>query len=188
MYGLIDESGVLVQKQPSTGDGFVEIPDDVVCGMVYDSETDQWFDPEFPLSDLKNRKLKELITSYNKSSEDLLDVYLSPFERLTWNTQVYESGLVNPSGSSGSNDVPFFDGFIEANPDFAGEGSTDNENRALLKSVIEANNAVFANAAGNLTGQLSKKRHDILASVDESELNLVDITFVIPSVSVEDKF
>lgn len=187
-YGLVDESGVLVQRQTTPSDGFVAIPEDVVCGMVYDEIGDIWYDPEIPLSSLKAKTLRDLVTNYNVACEGLMDVYMSPFERLTWNTQVFEADLVNASGSPGSNDVPFFDGFIASNPDFAGPSSTDNENRALLKSVVEANNAVFAGAAGNLTGQLSKKRHDILGAADESELDLVDLTFVIPSISVEDKF
>lgn len=30
------ENGVVVQKQPYPGDGFIEVSDDVVCGMTYD--------------------------------------------------------------------------------------------------------------------------------------------------------
>lgn len=36
-YVLI-ESGVVVQKQPYPQDGFVEAPDDVICGWLYDGE------------------------------------------------------------------------------------------------------------------------------------------------------
>lgn len=33
-YVLIDEAGVVVQRQPNAEEGFVEAPDDVCCGMV----------------------------------------------------------------------------------------------------------------------------------------------------------
>ncbi len=32
------ESGIVIQKQPDQGEGFIEAPDDVVCGYLYDGE------------------------------------------------------------------------------------------------------------------------------------------------------
>lgn len=33
------ENGVVVQKQPSAQDGFIEFTDTIVCGQIYDEET-----------------------------------------------------------------------------------------------------------------------------------------------------
>lgn len=186
-YGKIEDS-VLVYKQRKPGEGLVPVPNDAVCGMIYNEGLDTWSTPDIPISDIKSRAIKSLTSAYDSASKSLIDVYLSEFERLTWHTQVIEASMVNSSGSPGSNPVPFFDAFILANPDFAGEGSTDNENRALLKSVIESNNEQFASAAGNLIGQLSKKRYEIINSSNETEVNAVDMSFDIPSVELEDKF
>jgi hypothetical protein len=46
-YVLI-ESGVVVQKQPSPQDGFIQAFDNVVCGMLYDAETGEFTTPEPP--------------------------------------------------------------------------------------------------------------------------------------------
>lgn len=34
MYALIDDKGVVIQTQPNKQDGFIEVDDDVVCGMI----------------------------------------------------------------------------------------------------------------------------------------------------------
>lgn len=186
-YGKI-ENGILVQRQRNPQDGFVEIPSNVVCGMEYDEQSGEWSDPEISLSQAKQNSLSLLLDNYEKAAVSLLEMYQSPFERLTWNTQVFEASLVTAAGSSGSNDTPFFDAFVSENPDFAGVGSTEAQNKALLKQTIESNNSSFASAAGSLTGQLSAKRHAIMSASTNVEVELVDLTFVVPSISVEDKF
>ncbi len=186
-YGLHDENGVLLQKQPNPASGFIEIPSSAICGMVRDAETGEYSLPPVTLTDAQNRAIVNLMSNYNTVSASLLDLYQSPFERSTWNTQVFEANLVTAAGSSGANDTPFFDAFVAENPDFAGPGSTTNQNKALLKQTIEANNAEFAAAAGSLTGQLSAKRHAIVEAATNVEVEAVDLTFVIPTVSLTDK-
>lgn len=44
-YGKLDENGVVIQKQPYAQDGFVEIPSDVVCGMVWNGDEYETPDP-----------------------------------------------------------------------------------------------------------------------------------------------
>lgn len=46
MFGLLSQENVLIQKQPNTSPGFIEIPDDVVCGMIYDPLSETWSNPE----------------------------------------------------------------------------------------------------------------------------------------------
>lgn len=46
-YVLI-ENGVVVQKQPNADIGFIEAPDDVICGFLYDGET--FVAPVIPLT------------------------------------------------------------------------------------------------------------------------------------------
>ena len=43
-YVLI-ENGVVVQKQPYPQDGFIETTNSVVCGMLYDAQTDKFTTP-----------------------------------------------------------------------------------------------------------------------------------------------
>ena len=45
VYVLI-ESGVVIQKQPNPQDGFIQAPDSVICGMLYNSETGEFTSPE----------------------------------------------------------------------------------------------------------------------------------------------
>ena len=46
MYGLHDQNGVLIQKQPQEAEGFIDIPESAVCGMVRDSETGEYSLPD----------------------------------------------------------------------------------------------------------------------------------------------
>lgn len=44
-YGLI-ENGILIQKQLDPQEGFIEIPDNVVCGMYFDGNDFIMPDPD----------------------------------------------------------------------------------------------------------------------------------------------
>lgn len=46
MYGLHDENGILIQKQPNPADGFIAIPDNAVCGMIRDDQTGEYSNPD----------------------------------------------------------------------------------------------------------------------------------------------
>lgn len=166
---------------------WVECAENTEIGMVYDSELESFSNPETPISQIKNNAIISLVSNYNQACSELLDLYTSQFERLTWNTQVFEANLVTVAGSSGANSTPFFDAFVAANPDFAGPGSTTAQNKAALKATIESNNDEFAGAAGDLTGQLSAKRYAIINAADEAAVDAVDLTFTIPTVNLEDK-
>lgn len=37
-YVLLDENGVIIQKQPYDQEGFIEAPDEVECGMVQNQD------------------------------------------------------------------------------------------------------------------------------------------------------
>lgn len=49
-YGLVEE-GVLVQKQTDFAEGFIDVPDDAVCGQVL-QEDGTFINPVSPLSDI----------------------------------------------------------------------------------------------------------------------------------------
>lgn len=48
MAFVLIEDGVVVQKQPYYEPGFIEAPDDVICGFLYDEETGAFWEPPPP--------------------------------------------------------------------------------------------------------------------------------------------
>mgnify|MGYP003640800807 FL=1 len=48
MAYVLTENGIVTQKQPNQQDGFIEAPDNVVCGMLYNAETGEFSAPPAP--------------------------------------------------------------------------------------------------------------------------------------------
>lgn len=62
-YFLI-ENGVVIQKQPNEEDGFIEGPDDVVCGFVFDGETFSAPSPSLPPLDARKARLTATVNAH----------------------------------------------------------------------------------------------------------------------------
>lgn len=56
------ENGIVVQKQPYSGHGFVEAPDDVCCGQVL-QEDGSFIDPPVDPEVQKEKRRKEIIAA-----------------------------------------------------------------------------------------------------------------------------
>lgn len=78
-------SGVVVQKQYSPADGFVEVDDSVVCGMLFDGVA--YSIPPESLDDIKAAKLLEL-----KTAADAVGVQPVVHNLISWHGG-YESAM-----------------------------------------------------------------------------------------------
>lgn len=151
-------------------------------GLPTQTQVDQWeadYLAAFPvLSGLEQAKkdaLEVLNKNFSECSAQCRGYYDSPEERETWDQQKKEAEEYT---SNPLTVTPFMNAFILANP---------NMTKAQLATTILANAAAMAAAAGDLGGQLSAKRAEVLAAVDEADVNAVDLTFTMPSISLLDK-
>ena len=69
------ENGKVVQKQPNEAEGFIQAPDSVMCGMLYDGETFKL--PEVTVSPMDEwqKSLAQYDEWIPRPIEDLIDAY-----------------------------------------------------------------------------------------------------------------
>ena len=63
------KDGVVVQRQPRPAEGFIEAPDTVVCGMLFDGEN--FTNPEPPAEQIAERKRQEKLAALDASDKDM---------------------------------------------------------------------------------------------------------------------
>lgn len=126
-YALIID-GIVEQLQPNKQDGFIEVADNIVCGMIQ-TDTD-FIVPEIDLSSAKLNKKAEMRVKFNEVSVESVDV----------NGIIYNGGFDAALKLDGAKRLVELAGLTEVT--FYG---IDNKPKVL--SIAEANTVILAISA-----------------------------------------
>lgn len=161
-YVLI-KNGVVVQRQPYPEPGFIEAPDDVICGYLY-----QGGKFSRPVPRIERGQLLAAVNTLAEGKLSALAVAYPPGEVKSWPTQVAEAEAVKLDANA-------------ATPLLSAVAAARGVPLGVLAERVLAKAHAYAAASGAIIGRRQALEDQIAAAAD-GELASIDIAAGWPEV------
>lgn len=154
----LDADSVVIQKQPYSEDGFVEAPDDVIAGMVRQSDG-SYAPPALPSQTIEQRRAQVSadIDLHAKSLRDNVVALISPAEMSSWPIKQAQALAFQKSGDEA--DAPML----------VAEAGYRQVTTAELVDMVLAKAQQLAGLEAMISGECGR-RQDILRTLEDIEM------------------